>query len=161
MQNIFSFPNDLVPFGRHKGRTIGWIIDNDKNYFDWFRKNFNVDEILMDLSEGLDIINREIAHNFIKDTWILQIRIVKYWESKGMKFVRKSKKRIISNTILANYPCEVPYTTTVKEWTEHIDCTKFHNDSVEVERRETIYHYDNKEMEKFIKSKLKLHNNGN
>lgn len=157
MTNRFVFPNDLVRIGKYKGKTIDFVIDNDKPYFDWMCKKFEVNPLLIDLRNGIDIVKEEYLPNFIKESWTLQIRKFKFWKSEHVKFVSKSKKRIISNSIVAEYVCDVPFSTSVKEWIEHIDCTKFHNDSIEVERRETKYHYDEKLMEKFINEKINIH----
>jgi len=51
----------------------------------------------------------------------------------------------------------LPVKTELREWIEHVDCTKFHNDSIEIERSETIYHYNEKDLQNFINEKLKYH----
>lgn len=27
-----------IPFGKHQGKTVGWLLDNDKGYCDWLTK---------------------------------------------------------------------------------------------------------------------------
>ena len=46
------------PFGKHKGRTLGWICENDVPYLSWAQGNFNPDTH----SHVLDILEGAIAH---------------------------------------------------------------------------------------------------
>ena len=39
--------NDQIKFGKHYGKTIQWIIENDAQYIDWLlakKKGFDIDE---------------------------------------------------------------------------------------------------------------------
>ena len=38
--NIEFFENRPMRFGKHKGKTLKWIYDNDFNYAVWMSKNF-------------------------------------------------------------------------------------------------------------------------
>lgn len=154
----FIFPTDTIYFGKYVGRKIGDIIEEDKPYFDWMLKqDFEINPLLINLRNGIDIVSSEIKHTFNKPTQTLFITLVRFWQSHHIKGVRKSKKRIIDRQTITSYKCELPFRVEVKKWTEHIDCTKFHNDSIEVEKQETIYHYNERDLEQFINSKLKKH----
>lgn len=33
--------NDLMPFGKHKGNTIGWLLENEPKYLLWASDNIS------------------------------------------------------------------------------------------------------------------------
>jgi hypothetical protein len=46
-----------IPFGKHQGKTVGWLLDNDKGYCNWVTK----EELWKkwDLYQGLDTKKKE------------------------------------------------------------------------------------------------------
>lgn len=46
-----------IPFGKHQGKTVGWLLDNDKGYCNWVTK----EELWKkwDLYEGRDVKKKE------------------------------------------------------------------------------------------------------
>jgi len=154
----FLFPNDKLTFGKYAGKEIQEVIKIDKPYFDWMLKqDFEINPLLIDLRNGIDIVSSEITHKFVNATDTLNITLHRFWRSKHVKGVRKSKQKTINREVIFSYKSNLPFITEVLKWVEHIDCTKFHNDSIEIEKSETIYHYNKKDLEEFINSKLKYH----
>lgn len=158
MLKKFIFPTDAIMFGKYKGVSIGKVIETDKPYFDWMLKqDFEINPLLVDLRKGIDIVSSELTHKFLHEEDTLNITLHTFWRSKNVKGVRKSKQKTINRKVIFSYKSNLPFTTELLKWTEHIDCTKFHNDSIEVEKQETIYHYNQKDLQDFINTKLKYH----
>ena len=40
IMNIDFFENRPMRFGKHKGKTLKWIYENDLNYAEWMADNF-------------------------------------------------------------------------------------------------------------------------
>jgi uncharacterized protein (DUF3820 family) len=47
----------LLTWGKHKNKTIKWIFDNDKQYFNWLAKNQYVKDKCPKLFESIQNIN--------------------------------------------------------------------------------------------------------
>ena len=59
--NIEFFENRPMRFGKHKGKTLKWIYDNDFNYAVWMSKNFTKPK--GDYKLFCEFIKKEIEEN--------------------------------------------------------------------------------------------------
>ena len=59
--NINFFENRLMRFGKHKGKTLKWIYENDFNYAEWMAKNFTKPK--GDYKLFCEFVKKEIEEN--------------------------------------------------------------------------------------------------
>lgn len=163
MSNSFTqklmFPSDILRFGKHNKKEISFVIKNDKTYFDWLlSEGFVVSDLIKDYANGHDVENEQIIYSVNKKTDTLIFRSVKYYLLPKLKFVRKSDMRKhISDTVIAEYKIEIPFTETVTTRTEYRDYTKFHCDCEEVTIIINTKTYDEIPFKEFLDEKLNIH----
>jgi hypothetical protein len=155
----FLFPNDVFNFGKHRGKDIAWVIDNDKDYYGWLIANrLAVTHLIIDYASGNNPEIEEIRHTVDKKNNTLLIRSFKYWILKKEKFVRgKDRKKHISDKVIASYKIDIPFTIRKETKSEWRDYTKFHNDCELVEWEVEVKTYEEPALSNFINEKLKLH----
>lgn len=155
----FNFPNDVFKFGKHTGKEMRWVIDNDLIYYNWLiSKGLSISYLVKDYAKGVDIQLNTIRSYVDSKKDELTIRHFKYWKLDKEKFVRgKDKSVTFENNIIGVYKIDVPFEITKETKTVYHDYTKFHCDCSEEEVEFIIKIYDKELLYNFIKEKLALH----
>ena len=158
-KQAFNFPPDIFRFGKHSGKQIDFVIDNDRMYYNWLlSEGLRVSEIITDYAKGLDVVTESITYQVNKKTDILTIRSVKHYILPKLKFIRgKDFRKHISDTVIAEHKIEIPFTETTSERTEYRDYTKFHCDCEEVTVITTTKTYEELAFRMFLEDKLSVH----
>ena len=90
----FNFPTDTISFGKHRSKTIAWIIDNDKSYYLWLiNNNFKQTKLISDYANGIDNIKSEIKWSVSSKNDILEITKRYYYKLEAEKGLNKAKQR--------------------------------------------------------------------
>ncbi len=161
----FRFPNERVYFGKHHGKTLIWIIDNDRPYFNYLINNgLIVTDLIMEYAKGNDLLNKKIRYKVCKSDDTLRIEEVFYYFLPKEKHVRKKDlTNIYSVKIIGTHKITAPYTIETiqmsRSWlgngvqSDDIHCTS--------EWEEKVKRYDNDLLSLFINETLKNYTDKN
>ena len=111
----------------------------------------------MTTEEGNKIIS-EIKYSVKSSKDLLTIRLHQYYILPKIKFVRRREvKKIVSDTVIAEYKITVPFEIKEEQREKWMDYTHFHNDCELVKWVEKIKTYKEPELQNFIKEKINPH----
>lgn len=153
----FQFPSDTFDYGKYRGKSIDYILNNDRAYLDWSLSNgLNISDIVKDHINGIVSYKEKIYYQIDKKNDKFYIRSKKYWVLPKEKFVRKNDKiKVFSDTVLEEHLIDIPFSITIEKRSEWRDYTKFHNDCELVEFEVKIKTYDKNLLDIFINEKMK------
>lgn len=111
MRNI-NFPNDVLQFGKYQGKTIQFVIDTDREYFDWLINNaIKASDLVLNYAKGENVLSSEIKYRIKTKSDLLIIEKHSFYVLPKKKFVQKNDKiRFVNKEVLSYVKITVPFT---------------------------------------------------
>lgn len=163
MNREIKYPNDVLNFGKHKGKTIQYVIENDKSYFNWMKtENFIFSELITSLENGVDPIQTRIIPRVKSKSNLLLIEKQSFYILPKLKFVRKNDKiRRLESEILGEFKIDIPYTIEKVKRSRSWLGDGMQQDDINCysEWFEDVKKYQEPQLTEFINEKLNVYQN--
>jgi len=112
INKTINFPNDILTFGKYQGKELQYIIQTDKNYYNWLlEKGLKVSSLIEDLVKGINPIQSKVKTKIKTKTNTLIIEKEYFYILPKLKFIRKNDKyRKVKTEVLQEIKIPIPYT---------------------------------------------------